>query len=261
MEFVWTPFFEDRQTKDSIFTHVMYDMYWGLPNFYFDDMRAEDPIVEGYNMKEMFRQFASWVYKYHDVYKTNHIFIPMGGDFNFENAHNTFMSIDRLVQNFNKTYHGIQVFYSTPGKYMKAVIESKGVEWPTNKDDFFPYADDQESYWTGFYSSRTNQKGYIRQASRQFMAANQFMALETIQSSFSQTNFDQQDVLAAGLSIAQHHDAATGTSKQAVADDYVDYLYSGIKLSEKAQISAIKHLYNSTLDYTFCDVTNSTYYE
>ena len=95
MEFVWTPFFEDRGTKDSLFTHVMYDMYWGLPNFYFDDMRAENPIVEGYNMKEMFEQFASWVYKYHDVYKTNHIFIPFGGDFNFENAHGTFMSIDR----------------------------------------------------------------------------------------------------------------------------------------------------------------------
>ena len=67
---------------------------------------------------------------------------------------------------------------------MKAVIKTKGIEWPTNKNDFFPYADDQESYWTGFYTSRTNQKGYIRQASRQFMAANQFTALETIKRSF-----------------------------------------------------------------------------
>ena len=65
--------------------------------------------------------------------------------------------------------------------------------------------------------------------------------------------------MAEGLSIAQHHDAATGTSKQAVADDFVDYLYSGIKLSEQAQISALKNLYNSKLDYTFWDVTNSTY--
>eukprot|EP00345_Euplotes_harpa_P018316 CAMPEP_0168348954 /NCGR_PEP_ID=MMETSP0213-20121227/20087_1 /TAXON_ID=151035 /ORGANISM="Euplotes harpa, Strain FSP1.4" /LENGTH=331 /DNA_ID=CAMNT_0008358721 /DNA_START=60 /DNA_END=1052 /DNA_ORIENTATION=+ len=147
MEFVWTPFFDDRGDKDSIFTHVTYDMYWGLPNFYFDDMRAEDPIVEGYNMKEMLDQFATWVLKFSKIYKTKHIFIPMGGDFNYQNAQTVFMNLDRLIVNFNKTYSGMHAFYSTPGNYIKSAMQTKGVEWPTNKDDFFPYADDQYSYW------------------------------------------------------------------------------------------------------------------
>lgn len=259
LEFLWTPLAENSEDRDSIFTHITYDMYWGIPNFYFGDSRAEEPLVPGFNLDERLEEFASWAVTFNDTFKTNHVIIPMGGDFNYQNAHTIFMNTDRLIKYFNGRYSGMRVFYSTPSEYIKAVMETKDVEWNVNQDDFFPYADDETSYWTGFYSSRANQKGYIRQSSRQFMAANQFLALEAIRRNSSESALILQEKLEDAVSISQHHDAATGTSKQAVADDYIDYLYTGIKSSEEAEILALKNLYNLTLDYSFCDVTNSTY--
>jgi lysosomal alpha-mannosidase len=259
MEFVWMPFFLDRGNDDSIFTHVTYDMYWGIPNFYFGDSRAEEPLVPGYNLDERLDEFASWALIFNETYKTNHVFIPMGGDFNYQNAHTIFMNLDRIIKYFNGRYSGMEVHYSTPGEYMKAVMEKGKASWDTNINDFFPYADDQESYWTGFFSSRPNQKGYIRQCSNQLMAANQFLAMEAIRKTTSEENLALQEKLEDAVSIAQHHDAATGTSKKAVADDYLDYLYTGIKASEEAELNALKKLYGTDVDWTFCDVTNGTY--
>lgn len=258
LEFLWTPFVDDSKDKDSIFTHVTYDMYWGIPNFYFGDSRAEEPIVPGYNLDEKLEDFANWVYTFRDTFKTNQIFIPFGGDFNYQNAHTIFMNLDRLVKYANERFSDLNVFYSTPGEYSEKVMKTRGVKWDVNTDDFFPYADDQESYWTGFFTSRANQKGYIRQASRQLMAANQFLALEAITGKANLTALDEQNLLTEAVGIAQHHDAATGTSKQLVADDYLDYLYHGINGSEHAQISSMKNLYESA-DWQFCNVMNETY--
>lgn len=258
LEFLWTPFQKDTGNEDSIFTHVTYDMYWGIPNFYFGDSRAEEPIVPGFNLDERLDEFASWVYTFKETFKTNNIFIPMGGDFNYQNAHTIFMNLDRLIKYANEKYSDMEVFYSTPGEYIKKVINTKRVKWDVNTDDFFPYADDQTSYWTGFFTSRANQKGYIRQASQQYMAANQFLSLEAIKKNSNKETLEKQEILEDAVGIAQHHDAATGTSKQLVSDDYIDYLYKGIKSSEEAQTSSMKSLFSSDLDWTFCDVKNGT---
>lgn len=37
-------------------------------------------------------------------------------------------------------------------------LASENIEWPTKYDDMFPYADDDVSYWTGYFTSRANDK-------------------------------------------------------------------------------------------------------
>jgi alpha-mannosidase len=54
--------------------------------------------------------------------------------------------------------------YSTPYTYIKA-LQSLDVTWPTKYDDMFPYADKPYAYWTGYFSSRANDKEYIRRGS------------------------------------------------------------------------------------------------
>jgi alpha-mannosidase len=54
----------------------------------------------------------------------------------------------------------MEVVYSTPNDYIKDVM-AEDVEFPTYGDDFLPYADDGESYWTGYYASRPNLKGAV----------------------------------------------------------------------------------------------------
>ena len=42
----------------------------------------------------------------------------------------------------------MNAFYSTPNCYTKALHQARK-RWPTKVDDFFPYADKMNSYWTG----------------------------------------------------------------------------------------------------------------
>jgi lysosomal alpha-mannosidase len=55
----------------------------------------------------------------------------------------------------------VNVFYSTPSCYLKAVHDA-GQTWTTKYDDFFPYASDPHSYWTGYYTSRPTLKRFER---------------------------------------------------------------------------------------------------
>ncbi len=64
----------------------------------------------------------------------------------------------------------MQLEYSTPSRYLDALANAN-VKWPTKYDDMFPYADDPLSYWTGYFTSRANDKEYIRRASHNQAAA------------------------------------------------------------------------------------------
>jgi len=43
----------------------------------------------------------------------------------------------------------MEVFYSSPTRYLDAVTSNTSVKWNVKTDDFFPYADNNISYWTG----------------------------------------------------------------------------------------------------------------
>lgn len=55
----------------------------------------------------------------------------------------------------------INIFYSTPSCYLKAVHDEK-LSYSVKDDDFFPYASDPHSYWTGYFTSRPTIKFYER---------------------------------------------------------------------------------------------------
>ena len=38
------------------------------------------------------------------------------------------------------------------------------MEWPNKTDDLFPYSDTKNAYWTGYFSSRPNDKWLFRKA-------------------------------------------------------------------------------------------------
>ena len=44
----------------------------------------------------------------------------------------------------------------------------------------FPYADSSISYWTGYFTSRANDKEYIRRGSHNMMASNKLFAFKSI---------------------------------------------------------------------------------
>lgn len=58
-----------------------------------------------------------------------------------------YKNLDKLIHWVNKDGR-INAFYSTPAAYVDAK-NSYDEAWPLKTDDFFPYADNPTSYWTG----------------------------------------------------------------------------------------------------------------
>ena len=72
-----------------------------------------------------------------------------------------FKNMDKLIKYTNERYPSVNIFYSTPSCYLKA-LNDIGKTWPTKDDDFFPYSNDPHAYWTGYFSSRPAFKGTVR---------------------------------------------------------------------------------------------------
>mmetsp|Transcript_30442 Transcript_30442/g.29829 ORF Transcript_30442/g.29829 Transcript_30442/m.29829 type:complete len:132 (-) Transcript_30442:773-1168(-) len=94
-------------------------------------------------------------------YKGNHIMIPMGCDFSYANANINFKNMDRLMSYFNSHYDDATLIYSTPSDYLNAIID-QDLTFPVKYDDMFPYADQAEDFWTGYFTSRANSKRQVR---------------------------------------------------------------------------------------------------
>ena len=97
---------------------------------------------------------------------TDNVMMTMGSDFNYPNANSWFKNLDKIIKYVNMAAESdggkpVNAFYSTPSCYVKNVNEA-GQTWTVKKDDFFPYASDPHSYWTGYFTSRPALKGMVR---------------------------------------------------------------------------------------------------
>jgi len=112
-----------------------------------------------------------------DFYQGNHIFVPQGCDFTFENANMNFMSLDRLIKYFNgRNDTNATLKWSTPGMYLDA-IKVQNLAYPVKTDDMFPYADQPNDYWTGYFTSRAAAKGQVREGQANLHASSKLYAL------------------------------------------------------------------------------------
>jgi lysosomal alpha-mannosidase len=71
------------------------------------------------------------------------------------------------------------VFYSTPSCYTKAVndyVNSNNYNLELKTDDFFPYADGTNTYWTGYFTSRATSKHFERQGNNILQVSKQLAA-------------------------------------------------------------------------------------
>ena len=68
--------------------------------------------------------------------------------------------INAHPEKFNMT-----VQFSVLSDYFKAIEAEKDIEWPKKTfGDFMPYADNDRSWWTGYYTSRPLFKGLVRES-------------------------------------------------------------------------------------------------
>jgi lysosomal alpha-mannosidase len=226
LETVWRASASEQAGGQSdIFTHMLYDTtYCYAPGFAFewqDPPIQADPTLEGVNVDERARDFVAQMRHRRKAYRTSDVLTTFGCDFQFENANVNFKNMDLLMDYINArpNVFNVTVIYSTPSTYIDAV-HSHQLTWDVKTDDYFPYADFEHAYWTGYFTSRPAIKGFERRSNALLHAANHAAAAVHRPPTAAAE-------LRSALAIAQHHDAVSGTEKQHVADDYAKRLARG----------------------------------
>ncbi|KAL8111174.1 hypothetical protein AgCh_026780 [Apium graveolens] len=222
----------------------------------------DDPLLFDYNVKDRVNDFIVAAVAQANVTRTNHVMWTMGDDFQYQYAETWFKQMDKLIHYVNLDGR-VNALYSTPSLYTDAK-NTVNSSWPLKQNDYFPYADGANAYWTGFFTSRPALKGYIRMLSGYYMAARQLEFLAGRRTAGPST-FSLGDA----LGIAQHHDAVTGTAKQHTTNDYAKRLAIGATEAEAVVSSALSCLSDSrssnicsttpTMTLSQCQLLNISY--
>ncbi|XP_042478440.1 alpha-mannosidase [Macadamia integrifolia] len=230
-------------SSSQIFTNA-FPMNYGPPtgfNFEVNDNDStvqDNPLLFDYNVAERVNDFIDAAMTQANVTRSNHIMWTMGDDFKYQYAESWFKEMDKLIHYVNKDGR-VNALYSTPSLYVDAK-NAANESWPLKTDDYFPYADRKDAYWTGFFTSRPALKRYVRMLSGYYLAARQLEFLAGRKFSGPNT-FSLGDA----LGIVQHHDAVTGTAKQHTTNDYAKRLAIGASEAETVVNSALSCLSNS----------------
>ncbi|KAK1303873.1 hypothetical protein QJS10_CPB11g01988 [Acorus calamus] len=253
-------------SSSQIFTSAFPVHYSPPTGFHFevddnDPPVQDDPLLFDYNVEQRVNDFISAATTQANVTRTNHIMWTMGDDFQYQYAESWFKQMDRLIHYVNKDGR-VNALYSTPSIYTDAK-NAANESWPLKRDDYFPYADRDDAYWTGFFTSRPAYKGYIRMLSGYYVGARQLEYLAG-RSSSGPTTFGLGDA----LGISQHHDAVTGTAKQHTTNDYMKRLAIGASEAEMVVNLALSCLTSSrskkqclppTVNFSQCPLLNISY--
>ncbi|XP_062548691.1 lysosomal alpha-mannosidase-like isoform X3 [Armigeres subalbatus] len=230
-EMIWK---SSANLEDSdMFTGVLYNLYQPPPGFCFDILCPDEPFIDSpysaeNNVETKVQKFLYYVELQAKHYRTNNVILTMGGDFTYMDANVSFKNLDKLIRYTNAkqaTGSNVNVFYSTPSCYLKALHDAD-ITWPTKTDDFFPYASDPHAFWTGYFTSRPTVKRFERVGNHFLQVCKQLSALAPSKENHFTPHLN---VLREAMGVMQHHDAVTGTEKQHVANDYSRMLHEAIE--------------------------------
>jgi hypothetical protein len=255
MEFLWdgAKISNNKELDLRIFTHVLHTHYSAPRGFDFENPGVSQ--VSGYNADGRARSFASMMRQRQRAYMTNHLLVPFGDDFKFKNAARQFSSMGHVIEALNRrTELKIHARYSTLSEYFSAVhneATQKTIQFPLYQLDFMPYADNGDSYWTGYYTTRPTLKAETRNADATLRSADLLYVLGRHDTSFDPhklVNFNFEDefknirTLRENAALLLHHDAITGTSRQTVVRDYLQRLTTSQASIKKMSVKLVQGL-------------------
>uniref|UniRef100_A0A4W3I259 Alpha-mannosidase n=1 Tax=Callorhinchus milii TaxID=7868 RepID=A0A4W3I259_CALMI len=172
------------------------------------------------------------------LFRSKVVLIPLGDDFRYDKA----LEWDQQSQNYQKLFDymnshpelHVQVQFGTLSEYFDAVYKknavspgSRPVGYPVLSGDFFAYADREDHYWSGYFTSRPFYKNLDRELESHLRAAEILysLALSLARRSGADGRYPVSDYsflveARQNLGLFQHHDAITGTAKELVVIDY-----------------------------------------
>lgn len=212
--------------------------------------------IDSNNVGNRAREFANIMRGRAMAYRTQHLLVPFGDDFKFKSADRQFGNMDRLIDhiNANPQTYGMKVQYSTLSDYFAGVAAAQ-VKHPMIQGDFFPYADNEDSYWTGYYTTRPLLKQKSRRLNHILRACEQLVVLvrssphsnldttrRELTVGFWEDKFKEVERARMETALFLHHDAITGTSRTNVVQDYQQRMDSAAEQMMQIMTRMIEHL-------------------
>lgn len=194
------------------------------------------------------------------LFRSNVLLVPLGDDFRYDKPQEwdaQFFNYQRLFDFLNsKPDLHVQAQFGTLSDYFDALYKKTGVEpgarppgFPVLSGDFFSYADREDHYWTGYYTSRPFYKSLDRVLEAHLRGAEILYSLATaharrsgLASQYPLSDFALLTEARRTLGLFQHHDAITGTAKEAVVADYGIRLLRSLVSLKQVIINAAHYL-------------------
>ncbi|XP_008578874.1 PREDICTED: alpha-mannosidase 2 [Galeopterus variegatus] len=204
------------------------------------------------------------------LFRTKVLLAPLGDDFRYSEHTEWDLQFKNYQQLFDymnaKPEFRVKIQFGTLSDYFDALNEAditrrenSQLVFPVLSGDFFTYADRDDHYWSGYFTSRPFYKRMDRIIESHLRAAEilYYFALKQAQKYkinkfLSSSHYTTLTEARRNLGLFQHHDAITGTAKDWVVVDYGTRLFHSLMVLEKIigdsaflLILKDKHTYNA----------------
>ncbi|KAH3860349.1 hypothetical protein DPMN_023247 [Dreissena polymorpha] len=210
--------------------------------------KKEPQAITDQNVEERTKMIIDQWKKKATLYRSNSVFVPLGDDFRYDKPDewdHQFVNYDKIFKYLKEHQElGVEAQFGTLSDYFKSIYEQFKVkpgqaptEFPTLSGDFYTYADKDDHYWSGYFTSRPFQKNldrvmesHLRAAEIIFSMANTIAKRQASAGNFPATLMMDKLIQARrNLGLFQHHDGITGTAKDFVVVDYGNRLLKSLK--------------------------------
>lgn len=156
----------------------------------------------------------------------------------------------------------VEAKFGTLQEYFDSVHNEKPLsQFSSLSGDFFTYADRDDHYWSGYFTSRPYYKRMDRILMNYLRSAEMLHAWSSWDKS---SGFDKRlENARRALSIFQHHDGVSGTAKDYVMKDYDQMMVEGIKHSKFVIQQAVyrllteSNIYHPDYSFTYFNIDDS----
>lgn len=231
MEFLWRGSPDSLGAASDIFTHVLHTHYSAPQGFDWEE--GASPVSPGQEASRA-NQLLSELRSRARSYRTSNLLVAFGDDFKFKNAEYQFSNMQRLIEYINSHETDVTIRFATLSDYFDAVFaeaKAKAITFPPLfMGDFFPYADNGNSFWTGYYTTRPALKQLARRTEAVLRTGELMHSFARLRlrsglagSLADDVWLDAHDTLRYArrqTALVQHHDGVTGTAREAVVNDY-----------------------------------------
>ncbi|VDO08175.1 unnamed protein product [Rodentolepis nana] len=249
LEFIWKQPW-DTTGESAVFTHMLPFFSYDIPHTcgpdpaiccQFDFMRislgcpwnVSPKIIDKNNVADRARMLVEQYRKKSKLYNNNGVLlVTLGDDFRWLTPEEWELQVsnyEMLMRHINglRSYR-MHIRFGTLSEYFQLVNSRKPKkEFPTLQGDFYTYADKDDEFWNGYFTSRPSHKAMsrvveaeVRNADILFSMARHWAPSTVKSDALFIALYEKLTEARRHLALFQHHDGIVGTSKAYVMQDF-----------------------------------------